>query len=249
MINITFFGLLAISAVSLILSVKDKFKKHKELDAKAEMQKLQDYLKELIDSAERASANLNEQLMIRRNELEELLLKISAAEKSILEKEQELSSKKFVLKENPLDTVSSLSDSIELTVTNAIETKKKRSTKKKDFTLGALFGSNRTEVADPYLVSAADLESNLLNAPAAELDEITLAAAPQDKSSELVNEIVALESGSDNLEFVRYLDPITLKIARRLFGQGYSEQIISKKLDISVSQVRVLERYLATQNI
>ncbi len=324
MIDLTFFGLLAISVVSIIFNIKDKLKKTQQLNAKEEMQKLQGFLKDLIDDASKASASLNEQLMLRKSELEALLVKIEDAEKTLIEKEEELAHKKEVefaeiaerrnafkqeeaeikkqivgarvtlenlennIEDNLEQAAHPLSEAIELEAKNVIKPTK-RTSRFSGVLSRNFFKRDNEDIEQVELSSepnwlktrdteglyeqtvqsksgetdylSSEIQSGLFN-PIKKKPLLPLSTEQQaqkrqaayetafplpDRIEVIQEDFKATRSFDGNLEFVRFLDPISLKIARRLFGQGYDEEIISRKLDISVAQAKTLGRYLANE--
>ena len=312
-IDVTFLGLIAIAAVSLALALKDRLnKKNYSLNAKEEMQKLHSYLKDLIKDAAAASEQLNEQLMLRKQELEVLLRRLEEAESAISEPQNTLKKQSVSLADEievsvpvyapqgertlPQQQVrkGTTSAHVPHVMTHKPETSApvaKSETKaaeevpqksKQGFRIKLRSNSKVVPDASPVTDAALPSFSKLKSLPTdlsaakvetpAKTDLFAVASAKAEKKPSLINkswndpivgnldiatsqskrgdqsyiaseiEVVNNDSIYD-FEFIKYLDPITLKIARRLFSQGYSYGVLAKKLDMPVTQVKTLDQY------
>lgn len=82
---------------------------------------------------------------------------------------------------------------------------------------------------------------------------VSAKTAPQAKTQTTKNLREQIEIRKPNIKQEQIgtsiLEPVTLKVAKRMLAQGKEIHVVAKKLDLSVSQIRVLDRMLREQGM
>lgn len=77
------------------------------------------------------------------------------------------------------------------------------------------------------------------------------AMAKSKLATALKEQIEVSESANITQELIKtsILDPVTLKVAKRMLSQGKEIQVVAKKLDLSLQQIRTLDKMLRKQGL
>lgn len=214
---------------------------HRKERWRAELKELEESLKGLIREAGQASASLDRSLLQRKRELESLLRKLEEKERNGSSK---ISSSILDDEELPNSTwVRGVSDEAALPKTSApIPQVAQRGGAKKSETaeLEALI----TSAHDTVSVSP-QLKASPEPAPKNTVSNSALSSLAQ--QIELINEEEELENAT--YELTSIMDRGTYRIARRLLNEGKELDIVARKLELPVSEVRLLERLMRQEKL
>ncbi len=190
-----------------------------------ELRGLEQTIRALITEATTANNSLDRTLVKRKSDLEKLLYKLEKIENK-LDRAEELPNESWSRKE----------DDIRL----------EKIVEEDQIELGFLAEDTRDSVS---LSTKHNSAENLKSAKA--LSVRTSAIIKNKATKNLREEIEIKKPGKIKQEQINtsILEPVTLKVAKRMLAQGKEIHVVAKKLDLSLSQIRVLDRMLREQGM
>lgn len=216
---------------------------HRKERWRAELKELEESLRGLIREAGQASASLDRSLLQRKRELESLLRKLEEKERNGTYK---ISSSIIDDDEFPNSTwVRGVSDEAVLPKTNAPapQLAQRGEAKKSDASeLEALITSAHDTVS---ISTPPQLKASPEAAPKNMVSNSALSSLAQ--QIELINAEEELENAT--YELTSIMDRGTYRIARRLLNEGKELDIVARKLELPVSEVRLLERLMRQEKL
>lgn len=189
-----------------------------------ELRGLEQTIRALITEATTANNSLDRTLVKRKSDLEKLLHKLEKVENK-LDQTEELPNESWRRKEEDVRLE-------HLAEEDPIE-------------LSFLAEDTRDSV------SLSTKHSSSLNTNSRRA--VSAKTAPQAKTQTTKNLREQIETRKPNIKqeqiSTSILEPVTLKVAKRMLAQGKEIHVVAKKLDLSVSQIRVLDRMLREQGM
>jgi hypothetical protein len=196
-----------------------------------ELRHVEAMLRELVAEAGAASANLDRQLLARKRELESLLGRLEAVEQHVGESVQAVQNPNAARSSQAVKPAAA-PQAVEEDLPNASWVAAPLPLEEEEpFELDALL----SDTADTVSFS----NDSELASPLADQIEVSDAANQTD---------IRMSFGDREGEsLLSQLDPIAVKVARRLIADGQEIHKIARKLDLPIAQVRVLDRLLRNQ--
>lgn len=220
-----------------------------------ELRDLQNVLKGLIDEASAASSHLDRRLLQRKQELETLLGKLEASQALLTSEQAPAPPRKMrTAVPNASERPWTLGDSFDETSAAVDEEDRLAAI--------AQSTSDRVQIAQPkkHLTRAGAIASALAAARArgAEVPQLAPQSQPQQQPRQqttrsaaptLSNQVEVTDTIEDEAERATYerlsiVDPGAYRIARRLLAAGKEIHVVARKLELPVSEVRLLDRLM-----
>lgn len=206
---------------------------------KAELKELEGTLRELIAEAGAASSNLDRSLLQRKRELETLLKKIEEKQKSsavspngqayTLGKDDDLPNDSW-RKRRPANTAHPASQ----------ENVRASDVQDEEWQSGYFELEDLVNGASDKLSLTSRAVSERQTGPQKKTPPLQPAAALAGQ----VEKIALNETESETFNMTSIMDPTTYKIARRLLSAGLELHVVARKLDLPVSEIRLLDRLM-----
>lgn len=221
------FGILVAGiCVKTLFTDKNALKKQREL-WREELKELEGSLKELISAAGNASKEFDISIKNRQDELSSLLLKV----------------------ENTIEEAKSINSSV--SIKEQVQTKSSQTK-----TINNINSKDETEVIDPPWAKLQDqvvIEKNTKDENSSSLKYKTLSSlanySQKGSKVELKPQVDAEKLEQDKLDYEIFqqtsiVDIIAFKVAKRLLLAGKELHVVARKLDLPVSEIRLLDGLL-----
>ncbi len=210
---------------------------------KEELSLLERTLRELINEAGAAGSKLDQRLLVRQRELEQLVLK--------LEKHRALKDQADAYEIGETETTDNLA--FEDDLPNPSWSRRSGAESTPSFKIEELAAEKSDKVS--ISASSADRVSKLkrisedvLNDHARRRGEsaapLTRARADNTERDRTLAEQIDIEEEQGPSGMFAHLDPVTYKIARRMLLSGQEIHVVARKLELPVAELRILDKML-----
>lgn len=236
--DIGFAALVLFACLPNLLSDERKTEKRNQ-KWKEELQTLEETLRELIREAGSASSTLDRNLVSRRRELEALLARIETVKNSLTDIKGSRSQSSWSTEELPAfeDELPNESWNRPLAM---------RTQQEEDFGGGEQLEQLAAELRDPVALSRRPAvtreapDERQLRQPSAAGNR------PTNLATALAAQIEKINQNEDSvlLRTFAHLDPVAIRVAKRLLIGGQEIHLVARKLELPIADVRMLDRVI-----